>query len=111
MAFQKRIISCARWYQASGPTIFELVSMAWASASTYRGSDRRGVAIGARIRLAPQNDWEANQPEQLRKVLDKLEAIQDGFNKSLTEILLCIRTIPCQFLACKTYTGNKHPAY
>jgi len=61
---------------ASGLSIGELVSTAWASASTYRGSDHRGGANGARIRLAPQKDWEANQPEQLAKVLSALEAIQ-----------------------------------
>ena len=67
---------------ASGLTISELVSTAWASASTYRGSDRRGGANGARIRLAPQKDWEANQPAQLAKVLKALEAIQADFNKA-----------------------------
>lgn len=60
----------------------ELVSTAWASASTFRGSDRRGGANGARIRLAPQKDWEANQPAQLAKVLKTLEGIQAEFNKS-----------------------------
>ena len=58
----------------------ELVSTAWASASTFRGSDKRGGANGARIRLAPQKDWEVNQPAQLAKVLGKLEAIQKDFN-------------------------------
>ncbi len=56
------------------------MSTAWASASTFRGSDKRGGANGARIRLAPQKDWEVNQPEQLAKVLAKLEAIQQAFN-------------------------------
>ncbi|MDE2444852.1 MAG: catalase/peroxidase HPI [Alphaproteobacteria bacterium] len=65
----------------SGLTTAELVQTAWASASTYRGSDKRGGANGARIRLAPQKDWAANQPEQLAAVLAKLEAIQAGFNK------------------------------
>ena len=60
---------------ASGLTISELVSTAWASASTFRGSDKRGGANGARIRLAPQKDWEVNQPEQLSKVLAILERI------------------------------------
>jgi len=64
----------------SGLTVAELVSTAWASASTFRGSDKRGGANGARIRLAPQKDWEVNQPEQLAKVLGVLEAIQAGFN-------------------------------
>jgi len=65
---------------ASGLSVSELVSTAWASASTFRGSDMRGGANGARIRLAPQRDWEANQPAQLAKVLGKLEAIQREFN-------------------------------
>jgi catalase-peroxidase len=65
---------------ASGLNTAELVNTAWASASTFRGSDKRGGANGARIRLAPQKDWEANQPAQLAKVLAKLEAIQQAFN-------------------------------
>lgn len=65
---------------ASGLSVSELVSTAWASASTYRGSDRRGGSNGARVRLAPQKDWEANQPAQLAKVLKVLEEIQRGFN-------------------------------
>ncbi|MES2237368.1 MAG: catalase/peroxidase HPI [Pseudomonadota bacterium] len=65
---------------ASGLSVAELVSTAWASASTFRGSDMRGGANGARIRLAPQKDWEANQPTQLAKVLAKLEGIQRAFN-------------------------------
>jgi catalase-peroxidase len=65
---------------ASGLSISELVSTAWASASTFRGSDKRGGANGARIRLAPQKDWEVNQPEQLAKVLETLEDIQKSFN-------------------------------
>jgi catalase-peroxidase len=65
---------------ASGLSVSELVSTAWASASTFRGSDKRGGANGARIRLAPQKDWEANQPKQLAKVLGKLEGIQSEFN-------------------------------
>jgi catalase-peroxidase len=67
---------------ASGLSISELVTTAWASASTFRGSDKRGGANGARIRLAPQKDWEVNQPEQLEKVLETLEAIQKTFNKT-----------------------------
>ncbi len=67
---------------ASGLSISELVSSAWASASTYRGSDKRGGANGARIRLAPQKDWEANQPGQLAKVLKTLEGIQQEFNSA-----------------------------
>lgn len=65
---------------ASGLSVSDLVSTAWASASTFRGSDKRGGANGARIRLAPQKDWEANQPAKLTKVLDKLEKIQKAFN-------------------------------
>jgi catalase-peroxidase len=67
---------------ASGLSISELVSTAWASASTFRGSDKRGGANGARIRLAPQKDWEANQPRQLAKVLKTLEGVQGEFNKA-----------------------------
>ncbi len=65
---------------ASGLTVSQLVSTAWASASTFRGSDKRGGANGARIRLAPQNDWQVNQPAQLAKVLKTLEGIQAEFN-------------------------------
>ncbi len=67
---------------ASGLTVSDLVITAWASASSFRGSDRRGGANGARIRLAPQKDWEVNQPAELSKVLAKLEAIQKDFNAS-----------------------------
>ncbi|MGE5139840.1 MAG: peroxidase family protein, partial [Rudaea sp.] len=65
---------------ASGLSVSQLVSTAWASAATFRGSDKRGGANGARIRLAPQKDWEVNQPAQLKTVLAKLEAIQKEFN-------------------------------
>ncbi len=67
---------------ASGLSVSQLVSTAWASASTFRGSDKRGGANGARIRLAPQKDWDVNQPAELAKVLKKLEAIQKDFNGS-----------------------------
>ncbi len=67
---------------ASGLSVSQLVSTAWASASTFRGSDKRGGANGARIRLAPQKDWAVNQPAELAKVLQKLEAIQREFNAS-----------------------------
>jgi catalase-peroxidase len=70
---------------ASGLSVSELVTTAWASASTFRGSDKRGGANGARIRLAPQKDWEVNQPAQLCKVLQKLESIQKEFNSSQTK--------------------------
>jgi catalase-peroxidase len=65
---------------ASGLSVSQLVSTAWASASTFRGSDKRGGANGARIRLAPQKDWEVNDPEQSARVLETLESIQKGFN-------------------------------
>jgi catalase-peroxidase len=67
---------------ASGLTVSELVTTAWASASTYRGSDKRGGANGARIRLAPQKDWKVNEPAQLQKVLKVLEKIQSEFNSA-----------------------------
>jgi catalase-peroxidase len=69
---------------ASGLSISQLVTTAWASASTFRGTDKRGGANGARIRLAPQKDWEVNQPAELAKVLPTLEKIQKDFNSSLT---------------------------
>ena len=69
---------------ASGLSVSEMVSTAWASASTYRGSDMRGGANGARIRLAPQKDWQVNQPENLAKVLDILAGIQSDFGKSIS---------------------------
>jgi catalase-peroxidase len=68
----------------SGLSISELVSVAWASASSFRGSDMRGGANGARIRLAPQKDWEINQPTQLNKVITKLEEIKAGFSKQVS---------------------------
>jgi len=71
-----------RRIRAAGLSVSELVSTAWASASTFRGSDKRGGAHGARIRLAPQKDWEVNQPAQLAKVLSTLEGIQKGFNSA-----------------------------
>lgn len=75
---------------ASGLTVSQLVSTAWASASTFRGSDKRGGANGARIRLSPQKDWEVNQPAQLKTVLAKLEAIQKEFGKkvSLADLII-----------------------
>ena len=69
---------------ASGLTVPQLVSTAWASASTFRKSDKRGGANGARIRLAPQKDWEVNQPAQLKTVLNNLETIQKGFGKKVS---------------------------
>lgn len=70
---------------ASGLSVSELVSTAWASASTFRGSDKRGGANGARIRLEPQKDWEVNQPAQLAKVLETLESIRSAFNRAQTD--------------------------
>ncbi|MHB1287163.1 MAG: catalase/peroxidase HPI [Leptospirales bacterium] len=69
---------------SSGLSISQLVTTAWASASTFRGSDMRGGANGARIRLAPQKDWEVNQPDELTKVLQKLESIRKDFNGALS---------------------------
>jgi catalase-peroxidase len=79
------VAALKRQILASGLSIAELVSTAWASASTFRGSDKRGGANGARIRLAPQKDWEVNQPEQLAKVLKTLEGIQKAFNRSRSD--------------------------
>jgi catalase-peroxidase len=73
---------------ATGLSVSELVSTAWASASTFRGSDKRGGANGARIRLAPQKDWEANQPAQLAKVLAALEGVQKAFNAGSKKVSL-----------------------
>ena len=69
---------------ASGLSVSQLVSTAWASAARFRGSDKRGGANGARIRLAPQKEWEVNQPAELARVLQTLEKIQQDFNSSQT---------------------------
>ncbi|MES0873261.1 catalase/peroxidase HPI [Sinimarinibacterium thermocellulolyticum] len=74
------IVALKQKIQASGLSVSELVATAWASASTFRGSDKRGGANGARIRLAPQKDWAVNQPAQLAKVLEALEQVQQAFN-------------------------------
>ncbi len=79
---EKDIASLKAKILASGLSVSQLVSTAWASASTFRGSDKRGGANGARLRLAPQKDWEVNQPDQLAKVLKTLEGIQSEFNKA-----------------------------
>ncbi|MDM0067695.1 catalase/peroxidase HPI [Variovorax sp. J31P207] len=81
---EKDVAALAKKVLASGLTPAQLVSTAWASASTFRGSDKRGGANGARIRLAPQKDWDVNQPEQLTKVLQVLEGIRTEFNGSQT---------------------------
>ena len=81
---EKDVAALKTKIMASGLTVSELVSTAWASASTFRGSDKRGGANGARIRLAPQKDWAVNNPVQLAKVLGVLEGIQKEFNKALT---------------------------
>jgi catalase-peroxidase len=78
----QEIASLKKKILASGLSVSELVSTAWASASTFRGSDKRGGANGARIRLAPQKDWEVNQPARLLNVLKVLEAIQSAFNST-----------------------------
>jgi catalase-peroxidase len=79
---KKEIAALKEAVLASGLSVSKLVATAWASASTFRGSDKRGGANGARIRLAPQKDWEANQPRQLAKVLKTLKAIQENFNSA-----------------------------
>ena len=81
---EKDITALKKEILASGLSVSQLVSTAWASASTFRGSDKRGGANGARIRLSPQKDWEVNQPAQLDKVLQKLEAIQKKFGKKVS---------------------------
>jgi len=82
---QKEIEALKAKVLASGLSISQLVTTAWASAASFRGSDKRGGANGARIRLAPQKDWEVNQPAELAKVLSKLEAIQKEFNGSQSD--------------------------
>jgi catalase-peroxidase len=79
---EQDIASLKRKILASGLSVSQLVSTAWASASTFRGSDKRGGANGARIRLAPQNEWEVNQPVQLAKALKTLEGMQSEFNSA-----------------------------
>ncbi len=79
---EKDIASLKGRILASGLSVSQLVSTAWAAASTFRGSDKRGGANGARIRLAPQKDWEVNQPDELAKVLKTLEDIRDEFNRT-----------------------------
>jgi catalase-peroxidase len=78
----KDVVALKAKLLASGLSVSELISTAWASASTFRGSDKRGGANGARIRLAPQKEWEVNQPGQLAKVLKTLDGVRDAFNKA-----------------------------
>lgn len=82
---EEDVIVLKRKVEGSGLSVSQLVSTAWASASTFRGSDKRGGANGARLRLVPQKDWEVNDPEQLGKVLETLENIRDEFNRSLQD--------------------------
>jgi catalase-peroxidase len=82
----KDIVALKAKLLESGLSISDLVSTAWASASTFRGSDKRGGANGARIRLAPQNDWEVNNPPELRRILAVLEGVQTAFNGSGTKV-------------------------
>jgi catalase-peroxidase len=84
----KDVAALKRKILASGLSVPQLVSTAWAAASTFRGSDKRGGANGARIRLSPQKDWEVNNPAELAKVLKKLEAIQQAFNKGRKKVSL-----------------------
>ncbi len=91
---------------SSGLSISQLVSTAWASASTFRGSDYRGGANGARIRLAPQKDWEVNQPKELSKVLSKLEGIQKKFNASGKKISLADLIVLGGCAAIEKASGN-----
>jgi len=79
---EKDVAALKRTILSSGLTVPQLVATAWASASTFRGSDKRGGANGARVRLAPQKDWEVNEPAQLAKVLGTLEGIQENFNSA-----------------------------
>jgi catalase-peroxidase len=84
----KEVAALKKKILASGLSVSQLVSTAWASASTFRGSDKRGGANGARIRLSPQKDWDVNDPAELAKVLKKLEAIQQAFNKGRKKVSL-----------------------
>src|SRR5438105_448581 len=81
---QKDIAALKEKVLASGLSISQLVSTAWAAAASFRGTDKRGGANGARLRLAPQRDWEVNDPTELAKVLQTLEEIQQDFNTSAT---------------------------
>ncbi len=91
---------------ASGLTVGELVSTAWASASTFRGSDKRGGANGARVRLAPQKDWEVNNPAQLSKVISALEKVQADFNKGGKKVSLADLIVLGGVAAIEKASGN-----
>ena len=98
----------------SGISVSELVSTAWASASTYRGTDMRGGANGARIRLAPQKDWDVNQPMQLARVLERLEVIQSEFNEgdkniSMADLIVLAGGVGVELAAKKTGTEISVP--
>jgi catalase-peroxidase len=88
LADDKDVVSLKEKILASGLTVSQLVSTAWASAASFRGSDKRGGANGARVRLAPQKDWKVNEPAQLQKALGTLEKIQGEFNKGAKKISL-----------------------
>ncbi|MFN8689472.1 MAG: peroxidase family protein, partial [Cyclobacteriaceae bacterium] len=99
---------------ASGLSVGDLVSTAWASASTFRGSDKRGGANGARIRLAPQRNWEVNNPARLNKVLKALEAIQAKFNKgkkvvSMADLIVLAGGVGIEMAAKKAKLSVKVP--
>ena len=89
----------------SGLTIQEMVETAWASASTFRGSDLRGGANGARIRLSPQKDWEANKPEQLARVLEALETIAKDTGASLADVIVLAGNVGIEQASCLLYTS------
>ena len=111
----KEIAALRKAILASKLGVAQLVSTAWASASTYRGSDMRGGANGARIRLAPQKDWEVNEPAQLAKVLAKLEDIQAAFNKkaknkvSLADLIVLAGCVGVELAAKKAGVNVKVP--
>jgi catalase-peroxidase len=96
---------------ASGLTTSQLVTTAWASASTFRGTDKRGGANGARIRLAPQKDWDVNQPAELAKVLETLEKVQKDFNTGKKKVSLADVIVlgGCAAVRCEGWTDVQIP--
>jgi len=108
---EKEIAALKGKILASGLSVSQLVSTAWASASTFRGSDKRGGANGARIRLAPQKDWEVNQPAELAKVLKKLEKIRKEFGKkvSLADLIVLAGCVGVEQAAKKAGVTVKVP--